>query len=567
MNTLITGKIRRQLFIAMLVIIFTLVAIAAPLIHYSYRSYTDANDSLQHLRILQVLVDMCNQISRERGPSNLAMTTPNNLEHIKALQQYRQRVNQHLITITKILEQSGYSNLAEHIQKKLMNQLNFARDKIDQYIQHPDQQTSQAMYGAIMAMFRAWDQSYAILKQFYYQTNNEDKEIADYFTVIFLLTELRDQSGRIASNITPAMSFSEAIPELNLDRSQQNQQNILYLWQIIQSLSEPKLASTSYQRVKNHVDQQFIKQGLNLISQSWLNNTAQQHYSISAEQLTLRFSEKLKILVELQNYVIQHSIEKVLENKMKAQWAFISTIAIIILSLSIILFILLYIHRHIFQPLLCVQNNILALAEGKEFQPSISITSQQNEFFVLFEALAKLQDMLQQRKRLETELSKMANTDPLTGINNRLALEQYLQRELDQNPNLQHLALIMIDVDNFKKINDQYGHDVGDKALSWIAQQLKSYNTHQDLVIRYGGDEFLIVCKNMTTESLWQLAQHLKRQIQQQPLILTTSQQLTLAISMGIALNQHSWDILFSKADQALLHAKLLGKNKIELIA
>ena len=86
-----------------------------------------------------------------------------------------------------------------------------------------------------------------------------------------------------------------------------------------------------------------------------------------------------------------------------------------------------------------------------------------------------------------------ANTDALTGVSNRLALEQYVKLLDSHTEKLQHTGLIILDIDDFKKVNDSYGHIIGDQVIQFVANKLKSNLRTSDVIVRYGGDEFIII--------------------------------------------------------------------------
>jgi len=98
------------------------------------------------------------------------------------------------------------------------------------------------------------------------------------------------------------------------------------------------------------------------------------------------------------------------------------------------------------------------------------------------------------RKELEEKLSHMARHDPLTGILNRYALEEMLEREIARSKRYEHpIGFLMVDVNRFKEINDRFGHAMGDKVLQGVAEVLKHNVRDADILVRYGGDEFLVI--------------------------------------------------------------------------
>ena len=104
----------------------------------------------------------------------------------------------------------------------------------------------------------------------------------------------------------------------------------------------------------------------------------------------------------------------------------------------------------------------------------------------LFAAIQKLQQMLQERDALEFRLKNIAHSDSLTGLSNRFALEEYIRFLENQPGQLSQTCLMIIDIDHFKQVNDQYGHIIGDQVIQLVAERLKANVRATDLLVRYG---------------------------------------------------------------------------------
>ena len=160
---------------------------------------------------------------------------------------------------------------------------------------------------------------------------------------------------------------------------------------------------------------------------------------------------------------------------------------------------------------------------------------------------------------------RLALLDPLTLLGNRAALDTALRRELQMAERHQHeLSLLMIDVDFFKKINDEYGHHRGDLVLCEIAKQIQSACRGSDITFRYGGEEFVVVLGKTDSEGAKIIAERIRQQIATTP-IIHNGKNIGTTVSIGIA-TRHSnekehIDDLFERADKALYSAKNSGRN------
>lgn len=180
---------------------------------------------------------------------------------------------------------------------------------------------------------------------------------------------------------------------------------------------------------------------------------------------------------------------------------------------------------------------------------------------------AIIRDMTQE-KRLEQLLRELSNTDALTGLANRRALDETLAREfgLAQEQG-RELALLMFDVDHFKKFNDSYGHDQGDRVLKAFAVTTRSYVREVlDTVCRYGGEEFMVIARETSQEGGQILAERIREGIE-----AMVVDGLRVTASIGVAgireTGASTPGELIERADAALYEAKRSGRNRVVVAA
>ncbi len=156
--------------------------------------------------------------------------------------------------------------------------------------------------------------------------------------------------------------------------------------------------------------------------------------------------------------------------------------------------------------------------------------------------------------------------DPLTGIGNRIAMNQTLQREIElahRQPE-RPLSLLMLDIDHFKSVNDQHGHQCGDQALKAVASTLKAQLRSMDLLFRFGGEEFLVLLSNTSATGAVQVGERLCLGIHNLA-FQHAGQRVPLSVSIGCATYQppESLDNLLDRVDAALYTAKRNGRNQL----
>ncbi|NUF34838.1 GGDEF domain-containing protein, partial [Acinetobacter oleivorans] len=224
-----------------------------------------------------------------------------------------------------------------------------------------------------------------------------------------------------------------------------------------------------------------------------------------------------------------------------------------------------YAQRRVFSPLIKARTLILDLSRSSNHWTDEMNMTTKGEFLSLFEAIDRLQRMLQQRDAFEFQLKNIANTDPLTGVSNRLALSEYLKIVESYPQKFTQTCLMIIDIDRFKQVNDQYGHIVGDHVIVSIAEQLKQNIRSSDLIVRYGGDEFLILLEQVQFVDARLLAEKIRMAISLEEIGLSGSdEKLHVSVSIGFAIGAASWIELLEQADRSLLRAKARGRNAVE---
>jgi diguanylate cyclase (GGDEF)-like protein len=164
------------------------------------------------------------------------------------------------------------------------------------------------------------------------------------------------------------------------------------------------------------------------------------------------------------------------------------------------------------------------------------------------------------------EVQRLAITDSLTGLHNRRHLLELARHELQRARRYRlPMSVFMLDIDEFKRVNDTYGHAIGDQVLQGVAECCRQELRGVDVLGRYGGDEFAAVLPETGLPAACQVAERLRKSIAQRPLD-TKAGQVTVTVSLGVAVldDEHlAPETLLDHADQALYVAKQSGRNRV----
>ena len=173
--------------------------------------------------------------------------------------------------------------------------------------------------------------------------------------------------------------------------------------------------------------------------------------------------------------------------------------------------------------------------------------------------------ILKQWHDRENYIIELSQMDALTGVFNRRVLNEQLV-ELDKNIHkLVSYSIILLDLDHFKKVNDTYGHIMGDRVLVKTVEILKSSLRSTDILGRYGGEEFLIIIKNTNKEEIFKLAERCRKAMAEQTYLYGDAAVLKVTTSIGIAFVESGMKTMdaLHEADLALYQAKSQGRNQI----
>jgi diguanylate cyclase (GGDEF)-like protein/hemerythrin-like metal-binding protein len=172
--------------------------------------------------------------------------------------------------------------------------------------------------------------------------------------------------------------------------------------------------------------------------------------------------------------------------------------------------------------------------------------------------------VLMTKERTDFLNQQLIRKDSLTGLWNRRHLDEAGNAE-----NARHIrfgvpsSLAMIDIDNFKQINDQYGHQVGDAVLVKVANCCVKTLRDTDVLGRWGGEEFMVICPDTTMQNLTQVAEQLRAAVSQ--IEVVQGKNISVSIGLSSCLGSDTWESWFERADKALYDAKSLGKNIVSM--
>jgi diguanylate cyclase (GGDEF)-like protein len=182
---------------------------------------------------------------------------------------------------------------------------------------------------------------------------------------------------------------------------------------------------------------------------------------------------------------------------------------------------------------------------------------------LIFPAIAGFK-LIDNDKQMQQKIKRLSEEDYLTKLYNRRKIHEIIETEIKRSRRYSSdFAVLLLDIDNFKNINDTYGHNAGDKVLVEFSSIIKHTIRESDIASRWGGEEFLVICPETTADGAISLAEKIRHNIENR----TFEKAGNITASIGVAGVQHDDNVksLISRADQALYSSKHAGKNRVTM--
>jgi diguanylate cyclase (GGDEF)-like protein/PAS domain S-box-containing protein len=201
--------------------------------------------------------------------------------------------------------------------------------------------------------------------------------------------------------------------------------------------------------------------------------------------------------------------------------------------------------------------------DGNSFPIELSVSMSKIKGKTLYSGIVR---NITRRKQLENDLEKLATTDRLTQAFNRTKFQEVIERELERAKRYFHpFSVVMFDIDHFKRVNDTYGHAIGDSVLQILTKIVKENLREIDYLVRWGGEEFIFITPETDVEKAIVLAERIRKAIE----TYKFDQAGTITVSFGVAEYKpdDTEDTLIKRADDAMYVAKKKGRNRVEVSA
>jgi diguanylate cyclase (GGDEF)-like protein len=555
-------SLRRKLLVGAGIAFICTSILAVGVIGRSFDDYRRARQNLRGLESYRLILDAANLLSAERGPSNsvLGDTGVTHGALRERLTAFRLRSD----TILDQLSAQAGAGVPADLLKPVRAQLLEARQEVDRVAAIPrERRRLDDVQSVIESMFKVVDTFQPVVAWKAGMLTASNPALAEPVMTGRIFSDLREYGGRIGSQIIAPIAIGQPLPLKNLIDSNRTRGRILELWNLVGDQAVASRGDARLALPLRDAERMFFGEGLELVDMLIAEGRTSGNYAMTADQFTVRFVETLKPLERLRGAFLDVAIERLAETRTGALVVLTVTIAITMIILAVLVCLVFAAQRFIFGPLMRAREAVIVLAEDR---PTVFHHEQPRaiEMRRLFDAIGILRDSLAERASLTRQLKQQAETDGLTGLMNRRALDMIGESHTSSRVMADGVCLILMDVDHFKAINDRHGHLEGDRVLKETIQSIRPMLGANDLFARFGGEEFVVLIPGRDIGEAVAQAERIRRVLEEKRIMLSNGAMVNVTASFGVArgsLGQFAWRRLIEAADAALYRAKSDGRN------
>lgn len=564
------------------VVLVATMALVGRMATTEWQAVSSASDSLRLLEPLRAGLVAMEMVSRERGPTNAALgeAMPMTQARSDALQQARLRTDRALIALRDAVAGAEGSpgmpaELPQRVEAARVT-LAQARTVVDQTLTLPSAQRSaerirSAVYAmvAVVPLLAPVNTALAGGAQQAYPALGDDVQGA------LLAAELREYAGLLGSHFTAALVKGEPFSRAEHQAIDETRGRIAQLRFLIELRVRGSARPASVLHAWDTVEARYFGAAQTLLESVLREGDAGGRYGLTAADFAARYVPDMNPVLELRDALLLQAREYAIREHDRAVqvlvWALLGA-AVLLAALGSALYVL---QRRVLRPLVRATGALHALADQEHSAESPpQPPAPQDEVAAVIGAVRLLEQQTQRRHELERErdrlieqLREQSATDYLTGLRNRRSFIAAAHDMLLQAQRYGFdVAMVLLDIDWFKQLNDSHGHAAGDRALQAVAQVLRTELRETDLAARFGGEEFVVMLTHCDPEAALQFALRLREAISDlevrgaegQPVRMTASLGVANSRSVGLAL-----DALLSAADKAMYSAKNAGRDQV----
>ena len=541
------------------------------LIYHSMTEFRRLSVSEHQLERFSSVVALANAASAERGPviAALRVSPEEQVEYLQRIQSLRQQTNESLQAVAstlsdEIVRDTAMATLLHRFQLELFT----ARQEADHWIKLSHHVRQRAdLSPTIDNMFVAADQAMQLRDRIAATFMTHEPNLSGDIMLGIISSNLREYAGRAGFYVINLLDHDNPEAQPAWHKLIETKGRLEGLGHLINNYGQSDQHNAHINVHIQDIQSQFFNEALPWASRVVLAAPPR----LSASAFLSQYVPSLKPLEELRTTIEQDAFKRIQLLRVNAAQTLLIA-SLITLGVLLIFFYINWLLRFgLFVPLLTAKRQIVALAHDDLAEPSRTPKHSSYELQQMFDGIIALrasqkrkQILEYSQKKMAEQLRRLSETDPLTGLYNRRALELVAQAMiLPGDQQKQSIGLILFDIDHFKEINDTYGHAVGDQVLQKTSAQLMPLMRPGDVFARFGGEEFIVLMPDVSDHQAEHIAEALRQALATALYVDETSKRpITASFGVAAASTEHcDWESLVALADQRMYFSKRRGRN------
>jgi diguanylate cyclase (GGDEF)-like protein len=572
-------RIQHLVRLLALALAMTMLVLLARVAYTGWRHHRQATTAQQGVQHLRVALQAVERVSRERGPANgvLGDVGPPTAPRAAALDKARGHTDRAFEALRRVM--AGIGNDPERRSPREQFEagraaLVVARARVDSVAGVPrDQRHPDHIRGAVDSMVAIVPTLAPAVALLANDAQQAYPELGDAVQGARLIAELREYAGLLGSHFTAALARQRpftATERAQIERTRGRIDELRFLVGLhVERPGQTAEVLGAWNRVQAH----YFQQAQGLLGTVIAAGEGSGRYGMDAAGFAAAYVPDMNTMFELRDVLLAEADTRAAAARSQAAMEFGLVAAGAAAGLAVLVLAITLLQRRVVGPLVGTAGALRALARN-ELDARLPRAAADDEMAAVIDAVRALQQHSAQRLALERErdelierLREQSNTDYLTGLPNRRAFFNAMEREVASARRHGYgLVVLLLDIDNFKRLNDSHGHAVGDLVLTEVAQTLRRAVRMGDLVARCGGEEFVIVLSHSDRERGLQFAARVRQAIESTTVTCDGGLTLVVTASIGVADSEScGLDIegLLARADAAMYEAKQSGRNQV----
>ncbi len=568
-------SLNRLFWFISLALMLLFSAMTARVVVREWGTYARGANSVEAVRVVQLAMRALETVSTERGPSNAVMggspaVVPMLRQQLAAA---RGRSDAALSDLQTVLRKNTDARYVSALRKleQVRLALASARQRVDQQAGLLKEQ--RAMDGvalAVQGMVAVVPTLVSVISDVSSLAVEADPELLDGLTGMRVAASLREYAGQVGSKFTAPIIMQQPLAQHEVIEIGKLYGRIEQLRALLDVEMRSYRNILAYREALAVLDREYFGRGFPYIDGLLKVGLVSGAYGLDTSELARRYAPSMQPILQLRD-VIYGDLIREAEARNRLARNFLVGILVMALFAFLCFSVLLYLVRQrVLQPVLRATDLVVGLAEER-FDTPIPLARYGDEVGDMLRALHVLKarsleriSLASERETLIEQLQVSSNTDFLTGTLNRRAFFVHSEQQLAIAQRYQrNLALILLDIDHFKRINDVHGHLVGDAILRHTVQLISQSLRKMDVLARYGGEEFIILVPEADLEQGMLVAEKLRTELSARQFDIDDKPQIAITASFGVSAlrGDESLDQIISRADVAMYLAKEGGRN------